>query len=144
MLGRNRHGSRVGAGGGKGRGKGGKGSGKGANGWAGVQALADGQMGPAGAGPLDLWELNDWTQPGLMGNGRVLSFVASHRAGFISMDDDGPDVHFNPEHLVPPLDALFDKPDGGSLINTKVSAKVLYRANGHDRYTEEVREIADQ
>ena len=62
------------------------------------------------------------------------------RSGFIYMDDGGPDVHFNPEHLVPPLDGMLEAND---LVHTKVLVKVRHRANGRSRYSDEVRIAAE-
>ena len=133
MLGRNHHGGRIPTHGGKGRGKGG---GKGGKGGVGLAALANGPHAPPGAA---LWERNGWTQPGQFGLGTVTDYVTELRSGFVYMDDGGPDVHFNPEHLEPPLDDMLQ---ADTLIHTKVLVKVIYRPNGRSRHTDLVRGAA--
>ena len=91
---------------------------------------------PAGAFTgLALWKRMGWVEPGTFGEGRVESYVPKKSAGFIRMDDDGPDIYFRPEHLDSTLlNILRD----GQIRHTRVSTKVYYRDNGRDRHTREV------
>ena len=90
---------------------------------------------PAGISGRALWEFMGWFQPGHPGTGRVDKYVPDIGAGFIRMDDRGPDVHFKPDHLDSTLMDLLRAED---LIHTRVRVTVLYRPNGRSRYTEGV------
>ena len=89
---------------------------------------------------LPVWLLKGWAEPGAWGEGRVDSYVPRKSAGWIRMDDEGPDVYFRPEHLDATLkDILRD----GQIRHTRVSTKVYYRDNGRDRHTREVLFLAE-
>ena len=134
MLGRNRHGGRVPTHNSWGHGKGG---GKGGRGGSGLAALPDA---PQDAPGQTLWEHNGWTRPGHTGAGTVGHYVARVRSGFVFMDDRGPDVHFNPEHLDPALAELLRT---DALIHTRVRVRVVHRPNGRSRHTDQVTLIPD-
>ena len=51
------------------------------------------------------------------------------------MDDGGPDVYFQPKQLDATLADLLRHED---LLYTRVGVKVLYRENGHHRYTRDM------
>ena len=87
-----------------------------------------------------LWQTMGWTEPGVWCEGRVVTYLehpsarAKSAAGWIAMDDDGPDVYFQPEQLD---DALADLLRHQDLVHTRVGVKVQYRRNGKERYTRE-------
>ena len=135
MLGRNRHGGIVPVRGGSVHGKG---TGKGGKGEPGLAALQDL---PASVPGRALWEFNGWTQPGQREFGVVGVYVPRKRSGFVFMDDEGPDVHFNPEHLDPTLSEMLR---ADNLVHTRVRVRVLHRPNGRSRYTNEVVYVPDE
>ena len=79
-----------------------------------------------------------WLEPGTWAEGRVVSYreqpsaTAKSAAGWIMVTDDGPEVYFRPDQLDAPLADLLKQ---GQLLYTWVGVKVLYRDNGHHRYT---------
>ena len=92
---------------------------------------------PTGAQGAPLWQTQGWLEPGTWDEGRVVAFRdqpsagAKSAAGWIGMDDGGPDVYFQPKQLDPTLADLLSHDD---LLHTRVGVRVFYRDNGHHRY----------
>ena len=123
---------------GKGKGAGGAQHGKG------VLALPYAAAEQPALAVAPLWMDRSWVPPGRRRHGRILTFRDDYArpVGWVTIWDGGSDVHFTLAALDRPLTDLFRRNPRG-LRNQWVWCRVLYRDNGHHRFSQELGILPD-
>ena len=84
-----------------------------------------------------LWAALGWTEEGAVAYGRVVKYQERPKpAGWIDVDDGGPEVYFHPGALAAELTEMLRK---GRLVWTRVMAAIQYCPNGKERKSRDVR-----